>query len=220
MRRHLRNVGWEIWLFSRRNWFLIFLFAFSAGVYDVDPTELVAGLSLTYIASFFFYVLTIYFPDRKNQRNMSRVIVPYLKEIITQTKQIFDTALAGAERRCNVESPTDDDFFEIFQKIKPGDGSARLDYLGFSRWDQYFDHQRGRIERNLDKILIYEHFLETDFILELEKVRNSAFLEGLAIAARRPDLHEHYAYLADPYYECFRHMVRLEAQIKILSLNF
>jgi hypothetical protein len=220
MKRHLRNILWETWVFLRRNWFLVFLLGLSSWLYDKGHTELVAGLSLTYIASFFFYLLTIYYPDRMNQRNMSRVVVPYLKEIITQIKQIFDTALAGAEHRCNIERPTDDDFFKIFEKIKPLSGSARLSFLGFDQWHDYLKHQRERIERNLGKILVYEHFLETDFILELEKVRNSAFLEGLAIAERQPGRHENYAYLADPYYQCFKQMDQLESQIKRLTLNF
>ena len=220
MKRHLRNIAWETWVFSRRNWFLILLLALSCWLYEKDHTELIAGLSLTYMASFFFYVLTIYYQDRVNQRNMSRVVVPYLKEIITQTKQIFDMARAGSTHTCSLENPTDDDFFKIFEKIKPGDGSARLNFLGFDRWHHYLQHQREGIERNLNKILVYEHFLETDFILELEKVRHSAFLEGLAQAERQPEKHAHYAYLADPYYQCFKQMEALERQIKILSLNF
>ncbi|HET9870904.1 MAG TPA: hypothetical protein VFR02_10475 [bacterium] len=220
MKRHLRNIAWETWVFTRRNWFLVVLMAFSSWIYERDHTELVAGLSLTYIASFFFYVLTIYYPDRRNQRNMSRVVVPYLKEIVTQVKQVFDLARAGSTHACSLENPTDDDFFAVFGKIRPGDGSARLGFIGFDRWHDYLQHQRGRIERNLDKILVYEHFLETDFILELEKVRNSAFLEGLALADRQPDKHRDYAHLADPYFQCFRQMAALERQIKILSYNF
>jgi len=220
VKRHLRNIAWETWTFSRRNWFLILLLLVSCWLYEKDHTELVAGLSLTYMASFFFYVLTIYYPDRVNQRNMSRVVVPYLKEIITQTKQIFDLARAGSDHACSLDHPTDDDFFQIFHKIRPQEGSARLSFLGFDRWHDYLQHQRERIERNLNKILVYEHFLDTDFILELEKVRHSAFLEGLAQAERQPGKHEHYAYLADPYFRCFSQMEQLERQIKILSLNF
>jgi hypothetical protein len=220
MKRHLRNIVWELGVFFRRNWFLVILLDLSAAAYALDRTELMTWMSLTYISSFTFYVLTIYTPERKNQRNMSKVITPYLREVITATEQIFYTALAGVDYRCNHENPTDDDFFEIFRNIKTYDTSARLEYLGFPNWFEYLQYQRQRVEKNIDRILAFEHFLETDFILLLEKIHHSSFYESLTTAQRQPGKHEDYSFLADPYYQCFRQMGELKDYLKKLSLNF
>jgi hypothetical protein len=210
--KFLKKIIREVRFFIRRTWFLIALLglAFLVYLFNGDKNEVILWITLSYISSFVFYTLTIYLPDRASRKNIHRVIVPYLQTVINDTKGIFYSFLAASGHACDVNHLREEDFIEIFKKINPMDRSTRLDYLGFGNWFEYLEHQKGRIRRTMDKILTYEHYLDTDFILILEKIHNSTFFEILDFIEHKPMPYKDFAFLADSYRHCFNQTEKLE----------
>ncbi len=210
--KFLKKIIREIRFFIRRTWFLTALLglAFLVYVFNGDKNEVILWITLSYISSFVFYTLTIYLPDRVSRKNIHRVITPYLQTVINDTKGIFYSFLAASNHPCDVDHLKEEDFHQIFTKINPMDRSTRLDYLGFGNWFEYLEHQKGRIRRTMDKILTYEHYLDTDFILILEKINNSTFFEILDFIEHKPMPYKDFAFLADSYRHCYNQVEKLE----------
>ncbi|HEY5039157.1 MAG TPA: hypothetical protein VIJ93_08820 [bacterium] len=210
----IRNALKELGLFLKTCWFLVFLLAVSLAVYPFEHTEFGVWLSLSYVTSFVFYTLTIYLPERKNKKNIHRVIVPYIQIIISDIKGVFYSFLAASNQQCDVNQLKDGDFQTLFKAINPQDRSTRLEFLGFINWFQYLEHQKGRVKRTVDRVLTYEHYLETDFTLVIESVNNSTFFEILDFIENKPMQYQDFAFLADSYHQCFLLANRLEAYLK------
>jgi hypothetical protein len=166
------------------------------------------------VTSFVFYVLTIYLPQRKNQKNIHRVILPYLQSIINDIKSVFYTFLAASNEKCDSTFIQGADIEKVFKIINPQDKSTRLEFLGFVSWFQYLASQKNRVKRSMDRILTYEHYLDTDFILILENIHNSALFEIVDFIENQPITHTDFSFLADAYSHSFRHADQLEAFLK------
>ncbi|HUO58754.1 MAG TPA: hypothetical protein VMV05_11320, partial [bacterium] len=159
-------------------------------------------------------VLTIYLPERKNQKNMHRVIVPYLKKVINDTRTVSYSFLAASGHASDVLNLTESDFHEIFKRIKPSDRSARLDFLGFVNWVEYLVRQKSQVVRTLDRVLSYDHYLNTDFILQIETLQNCGLFEIIDHLEKKPTEHEDFSFLAPAYYECYLKTRQLEISLK------
>jgi hypothetical protein len=219
--KFIKKIIREISFFIRRTWFLIALLAVAFLVYMLDghSSEVILWITLSYISSFVFYTLTIYLPERVSSKNIHRVIVPYLQSVISDTKNIFYGFLAASKHPCDANNLKEEDFLEIFKHINPTDRSTRLDYLGFGNWFEYLEHQKRRIRRTMDKILSYERYLDSDFILILEKNNNSTFFEILDFIEHKPMPYKDFAFLADSYRHCYERAGKLEEYLKKYSAD-
>lgn len=219
--KFLKKIIREINFFLRRTWFLIALLALAFLVYVADghSSEVILWITLSYISSFVFYTLTIYLPERVSSKNIHRVIVPYLSSVISDTKGIFYSFLAASKRQCDMKNLKEEDFLEIFKNINPTDRSTRLDYLGFGNWFEYLEHQKRRIRRTMDKILTYERYLDSEFILILEKNHNSTFFEILDFIEHKPMPYKDFAFLADSYRNCYERTEKLEEYLMKYSAD-
>ncbi len=220
--KFLKTILKEIWLFWKMCWFLAILLgaAFCLYLWNPNRNEIILWCSLSYISSFVFYTFTIYLPERKSRKNIHRVIVPYLQAILSDSKGIFYSLMTAANHICDVNKLTEKDFHEVFKHINPSDHSPRLDYLGFGNWFEYLEHQKIRIRRTMDKILTYEHYLETDFILVIENIHNSTFFEILDFIEHKPVAYKDFDFLADAYFQCYRQVVTLEDYLKKFIEDF
>lgn len=181
------KIAKELAVFLKQCWFLALLLIAALFLYPAERgQEFWVWLSLSYVTSFIFYVLTIYLPQRKNQKNIHRVIVPYIQAVVSDTKGVFYAFLATSGIDCDVSQLQDSDFQKIFESINPQDPSPRLDFLGFGNWFEYLEHQKSRILRTLDRVLTYEHYLDTDFILIIENIHNSTLFEILSFHEKKP----------------------------------
>ncbi len=209
--KFLKKIQKEIAVFLKQCWFLVLLLVAALLVYPAERgSEFWVWSSLSYVTSFVFYVLTIYLPQRKNQKNIQRVIVPYLQAIINDIKGVFYTFLAASNEKCDVSQVQEGDFEKVFRIINPQDNSTRLEFLGFVSWFQYLEHQKNRIKRSMDRILTYEHHLDTDFILILENIHNSALFEILDYIENKPIAYTDFTFLADAYSYSYRQAGELE----------
>jgi hypothetical protein len=217
--KFLKKIIREITFFVRRTWFLIALLGVAFLVYMLDghQSEVILWITLSYISSFVFYTLTIYLPERVSSKNIHRVVVPYLQSVISDTKNIFYGFLAASKKYCDIENLKEEDFLEVFKNVNPTDRSTRLDYLGFGNWFEYLEHQKKRIRRTMDKILTYERYLDSDFILLLEKNNNSTFFEILDFIEHKPMPYKDFAFLADSYRHCYERASQLEAYLRKYS---
>ena len=211
----LRKIPKEIAVFLKQCWFLVLLLVLALWVYPAERgSEFWVWTSLSYVTSFVFYVLTIYLPQRRNQKNIQRVVVPYLQAIINDIKGVFYSFLAASREKCDTTDIREADFEKVFRIINPKDKSIRLEFLGFVSWFQYLGNQKTRIQRSMDRILTYEHYLDTDFILILEKIHNSAFFEILDFIEKEPVDHENFGFLTAAYSQSYRLADQLEAYLK------
>jgi len=205
----------EIAVFLKQCWFLVLLLVLALLAYPAARgSEFWVWSSLSYVTSFVFYVLTIYLPQRKNQKNIQRVILPYLQSIINDIKEVFYTFLAASNEKCDLLHVQGEDFDKIFKIINPQDKATRLEFLGFVSWFQYLENQKTRIKRSMERILTYEHYLDTDFILILEKIHNSALFEILDYIEKQPITHTDFGFLAEAYAQSYRHADQLEVFLK------
>ena len=212
--KFLSNIHKETIIFLKRCWFLVLLLVLALLVYPVERTsEFWVWTSLSYVTSFMFYVLTIYLPLRRDQKNIQRVIVPYLQKVINDTRSVSYSFLAASGQDSEVREMKEDDFHEIFKRVKPSDGSARLDFLGFDSWTEYLVHQKSRIVQALDRVLSYEHYLETDLILQIETLQNCGLFEIIDQIEKKPVEHEDFSFLAQAYYECYLQVRQLEISL-------
>lgn len=212
--KRFRNILMELWIFLKTCWFLVFLLGITLTAYPYERAEFWVWCSLSYVTSFLFYTLTIYLPERKNKRNIHRVIVPYIQTIVSDVRGIFHSFLAASTEQCDVQRLTDNDFHKIFKMINPQDRSTRLDFLGFGNWFEYLEHQKNRIKRTVDRILTYEHYLETDFTLVIESLNNSTLFEILDFIENKPVLYQDFGFLADAYQQCYFLAEKLEVYLK------
>lgn len=205
----------ELAVFLRQCWFLVILLVAALAAYPFERgREFGVWLSLSYVTSFLFYVLTLYLPERKNRKNIHRAVVPYLQQIISDIKGVYYTFLAASNVHSDVTRLRDSDFHNIFRQINPQDRSTRLDYLGFGNWFEYLEHQKARIKRTVDRILTYEHYLDTDFILVIESLNNSTLFEILDFIEHKPLAYTDFGFLADAYEQCYKQAERLEDYLK------
>jgi hypothetical protein len=213
--KFVRKIVKEITVFLGACWFLVLLLALALVIYPVErQSEFWVWSSLSYVTSFLFYVLTIYLPERKNQKNIRRAVVPYIQSILSDTKGVFYTFLAAANQHCDIGNLREEDFHRLFKAINPQDRSTRLDFLGFVNWFQYLEHQKERVKRTVDRILTYEHYLDTEFILALEGLHNSTLFEILDFIENKPMAYTDFGFLADAYFQCYRQVDRLEAFLR------
>jgi len=209
--KFLKKVLKEIAVFLKQCWFLVLLLILALLAYPAARgSEFWVWSSLSYVTSFVFYVLTIYLPQRKNQKNIHRVIVPYLQAIINDIKGVFYTFLAASNEKCDIRQVQEGDFEKVFRIINPQDKSTRLEFLGFVSWFQYLEHQKNRVKRSMDRILTYEHHLDTDFILLLENIHNSALFEILDYIENKPVTYTDFIFLTDAYSNSYRQATELE----------
>lgn len=210
----LKKILKEITVFLRQCWFLVLLLAAALAAYPLERgSQFWVWVSLSYVTSFIFYVLTLYLPDRKNRKNIHRVLVPYLQRVINDSRGVSYSFLAASGCASDVQNLTSDDFHEIFKRIKPSERSTRLDFLGFVNWLEYLVQQKGRVVRTLDRVLTYEHYLETDFILQIETLQNCALFEIIDYIEKKPAEQEDFSFLAPAYYECYLEVRKLEAYL-------
>jgi hypothetical protein len=213
--KFIRKVVKEIAVFLGACWFLVLLLALALVIYPAErKSEFWVWSSLSYVTSFLFYVLTIYLPERKNQKNIRRAVVPYIQSILSDTKGVFYTFLAAADYHCDVRNLKEEDFHRLFKAINPQDRSTRLDFLGFVNWFQYLEHQKERVKRTVDRILTYEHYLDTEFILTLEGLHNSTLFEILDFIENKPMAYTDFGFLADAYFQCYRQVDHLETFLR------
>ncbi len=208
----IRRTIKELYIFWKLCWFLVILLlaAFFLYFWNRQDSEVILWCSLSYISSFVFYVVTSYIPDRKNHQNIHRVIVPYLQSILTDTRGVSYAFLAATQVKCDIKKLTEGDLHKIFEGIHPLDKSTRLEFLGFVNWLEYLQNQKNRVKRTVDRILTYEHYLDTDFILILESIHNSQLFEALDFIENKPVQFENLGFLADAYYQCYLQVGRLE----------
>lgn len=205
----------ELAIFLRQCWFLVLLLAAALAAYPVERnSEFWVWVSLSYVTSFIFYVLTIYLPDRKNRKNIHRVLVPYLQKVVNDARSVSYSFLAASGCHSDIQNLTADDFHEIFKRIKPTDQSTRLDYLGFVNWQDYLIQQKGQVVRTLERVLTYEHYLETEFILQIETLQNCGLFEIVDYMEKKPVEHEDFSFLADAYYECYLQVRKVETYLQ------
>ena len=205
----------EIAVFLKQCWFLVLLLILALLVYPAERgSEFWVWSSLSYVTSFVFYVLTIYLPQRKNQKNIHRVIVPYIQAISNDIKGIFYAFLAASHEKCDTTRIQTGDFEKVFKIINPQDKSTRLEFLGFVSWSLYLQNQKIRIKRSMDRILTYEHHLDTEFILVIENIHNSALFEILDFIEAQPVNHSDFGFLADAYAHSYRQADLLEGFLK------
>jgi hypothetical protein len=211
----LQKILKEIAVFLRQCWFLVLLLILALLAYPAAKgNEFWVWSSLSYVTSFVFYVLTIYLPQRKNQKNIHRVILPYLQSIINDIKSIFYAFLAASHEKCDTSFIQDADIEKVFKIINPQEKSTRLEFLGFLGWFQYLQNQKTRIKRSMERILTYEHYLDTDFIFILEGIHNSAFFEILDFIENQPITHTDFGFLTDAYAKSHQQADQLEAFLK------
>ncbi|HVZ79980.1 MAG TPA: hypothetical protein VHE12_04165 [bacterium] len=211
----IRRIVQEAVVFLKRCWFLVMLLVLALLAYPVERgSEFWVWTSLSYVTSFIFYVLTIYLPQRRDQKNIHRVIVPYLQKVINDTRSVSYSFLAASGHASDIQGMREDDFHEIFKKVKPLEGSTRLDFLGFSNWTEYLIHQKGRVVQALDRVLSYEHYLETDFILQVETLQNCGLFEIIDRIEKNPVEHEDLSFLTQAYYECYLQVRALETALQ------
>ena len=205
----------ELAVFLKQCWFLVLLLAAALALYPMERgNEFWVWVSLSYLTSFIFYVLTIYFPERKNQKNIQRVLVPYLQKVLNDARSVSYSLLAATNHASEVQNLTENDFQEMFKRVKPSDRSARLDFLGFVNWTEYLIRQKAQVIRTLDRVLTYEHYLATDFILQIETLQNCGLFEIIDHLEKKPTEHEDFAFLAPAYYECYLQVRKLEAYLR------
>lgn len=210
-----RKVAKELAVFLKQCWFLVVLLAAALAAYPLERnSEFWNWVSLSYVTSFIFYVLTIYLPDRKNRKNIHRVLVPYLQKVVNDARGVSYSFLAASGCNADILNLTADDFHEIFKRTKPSDRSPRLDFLGFVSWQDYLIQQKGHVVRTLDRVLTYEHYLETDFILQIETLQNCGLFEIIDYIEKKPAEHEDFLFLATAYYECYLMVRKLETYLK------
>lgn len=209
------KVAKELAVFLKQCWFLVLLLAAALAAYPLERnSEFWVWVSLSYVTSFIFYVLTIYLPDRKNRKNIHRVLVPYLRKVVNDARSVSYSFLAASETHADIAALTADDFHEIFKRIKPSAQSTRLDFLGFVNWQDYLIQQKGQVVRALERILTYEHYLETDFILQVETLQNCGLFEIVDYMEKKPVVHENFSFLSSAYYECYLHVRNLEGYLQ------
>lgn len=211
----LKKILKETTVFLRQCWFLVLLLTFALAAYPVEQgSPFWVWVSLSYVTSFIFYVLTLYLPDRKNRKNIHRVIVPYLQKVINGARSVSYSFLAASGCNSDIQNLTSDDFHEIFKRVKPSDHSARLDFLGFVNWQDYLIQQKSQIMRILERVLAYEHYLETDFILQVETLQNCGLFEIVDYMEKKPVEHEDFSFLSSAYYECYLQVRKLETYLQ------
>lgn len=212
--KFIRRVAQETAIFLKQCWFLVLLLVLALLVYPVERgSEFWVWTSLSYVTSFMFYVLTIYLPQRRDQKNIHRVIVPYLQKVVNDTRSVSYSFLAASGHSFDIQNMTEANFHAIFQKAKPSEGSARLDFLGFSNWTEYLIRQKGKVVQALDRVLSYEHYLETDFILQVETLQNCGLFEIIDQIEKKPVEHEDFTFLGQAYYECYLQVRNLETAL-------
>src|SRR5581483_6538091 len=156
------NILKETAIFLKQCWFLVLLLILALLSYPAArKSEFWLWTSLSYVTSFIFYVLTIYLPQRRNQRNIHRIVVPYLQTIINDIRGIFYAFLAASREKCDLAQLKEGDIEKVFKVIHPKDKSTRLEFLGFVSWAQYLENQKVRIRRAADRILGHGSYLDT-----------------------------------------------------------
>ena len=212
--KFFRMVVKELAVFLKQCWFLVLLLVAALAVYPLERgSEFWVWVSLSYVTSFIFYVLTLYLPDRKNRQNIHRVIVPYLQKVVNDARSVSYSFLAASQSHADVANLTADDFHEIFKRIKPSERHARLDFLGFVNWQDYLIHQKGQVVRALERVLAYEHYLETDFILQIETLQNCGLFEIVDYMEKKSVEHEDFSFLASAYHECYLQVRKIETYL-------
>lgn len=212
--KFFNKVTRELAVFLKQCWFLVVLLVLALAAYPVErESEFWVWVSLSYVTSFIFYVLTLYLPQRKNQKNIHRVIVPYLQKVVNDTRSVSYSFLAASGHASDVGNLSEADFHEIFKRIKPSDPHTRLDFLGFVNWLDYLVQQKGRVVRTLDRILTYEHYLDTDFILQIETIQNCTLFEVIDYIEKKSPDQEDLSFLASAYYGCYVEVRKLETYL-------
>lgn len=213
--KFLDNIRKEAVIFLKQCWFLVLLLILALLAYPAArKSEFWVWTSLSYVTSFIFYVLTIYLPQRRNQRNIHRVVVPYLQTIINDIRGIFYAFLAASREKCDLARLTEQDIEKVFKVIHPQDKSTKLEFLGFTTWAHYLESQKVRVRRSADRILGHGSYLDTDFIHQLESLHNSALFEILDAIKDRPLDHDNFSFMADAYMASYRQADELEAYLK------
>lgn len=209
--KFIQKIWKEAVVFLKRCWFLVLLLILALMVYPAERnSEFWVWTSLSYVTSFIFYVLTIYLPQRRDQKNIHRVIIPYLQRVINDTRSVSYSFMAASGHTSDIRNMTEKDFHEVFQRVKPSEGAARLDFLGFTHWMEYLVRQKGRVVQALDRILSYEHYLDTDLILQIETLQNCGLFEIIDQIEKKPVEHADFSFLAPAYYECYLQVRKLE----------
>lgn len=149
--------------------------------------QIMDALSLSYIASYLFYLINIYFPEKREKKHILPWIARKIQSILTNNKSIREYLIHSTIQ--GKELITEKDYRDILilinPKEKPKSKDVQLIVAGKSvkgksifrdNWQQYLSKKRETTISQIETVIVSSKYVDERTKVILYKMRDSLFL--------------------------------------------
>lgn len=175
--------------------------------------EVLYWLSVSYVPSYFVYLLVVYLPRRRDQRNLS-VFVANQTAMLIGDGQAVHAALSKAANHISTAIPSADDFKTICAQIDPVASAPLLKNiqpLEYANWIEFLSERKARSERAIDLLLRYMLYLESEHVRLVTEIKDCVLFMMLDGLARHPLSNKDMSFLASALFSYYNLTRELEA---------
>jgi hypothetical protein len=145
-------------------------------------------LSVSYVPSYFVYLLVVYLPRRRAQKNLSVFVANRTAMLVGDGEAIY-SELSKAANHTSIATPSADDFKTICGQIHPAANSPllrRIQPLEYANWIEFLLERKARSERAIDLLLRYMLYLEPGHVRLITEIKDCVLFMMLDGVARLP----------------------------------
>ena len=131
-------------------------------------------LSVSYIPSYFVYLLIVYLPRRRDQKNLSVFVANQTSMLIGDGQAIL-AELEKAAGHTSSTPPTAGDFKTICERIDPtSDAPLLKQFLPpvYANWYEFLLERKARSERCVDLLLRYILYLKSEHVCLVTEIKD------------------------------------------------
>lgn len=159
------------------------------------------GICVSYVPSYFVYILAVYLPRKRDQNNISVFVANHNTIIWGDAQAILNEAAkqAGIDLPQEITVETVDAIFALIDPraqapmIKPDYPFAR------ANWLEFLYERRLRSGKNIDLLLGYMMYLESEHVKLLTEIRNSIYFMQLDSVARLGAGNKDFSFMATSF---------------------
>jgi len=133
-------------------------------------------VSLAYVASFVFYVLQVYIPNKRKQDKIVLCIEKPMQLVRTNMEKQIQYFRDKWTNDISLDDMNEDDYVEMCKKVNPYEKAAmELQNDKIANNIEYIIVQIDRVETYSKKVLDHYMYVDTELIIIINKILNSQY---------------------------------------------
>jgi hypothetical protein len=162
-------------------------------------------LSVSYVPSYFVYLLVVYLPRRRDQKNLF-VFVANQTAMLIGDGQAVHAELSKAAKHTSTAIPSADDFKTICGQIDPASSAPllkRTQPMEYASWIEFLLERKARSERAIDLLLRYMLYLESEHVRLVTEIKDCVLFMMLDGVARHSFSNKDMSFLASALFSYY-----------------